>query len=81
MQSRIVNQQENTSKIDWDKKQLLRSKTGNVVLTNGEHTEKGFTGTVLCSKSGIWEIGTTYTSFRKEGFTLITEPITIEFTP
>ena len=66
---------------DWDERLLVKHKDNNLtVLTNGDHRQETFFGTVLIPYQ-TWEIGDNIGGLFKEDFEKITEPLTIKFIP
>ena len=64
--------------IDWSNPMVVKSESGTLVLTTGEHSDTSFTGQVI--NSDRHPIGEYNSSWNKDSFTPIEEPITITFT-
>lgn len=68
--------------IDWRKNMVVRSKSLNtIVITNGKHEDKTFSGTVVNSDgAAVFNIGFYSDGWDKDNFHKLTEPVTITFT-
>ena len=75
MKTKLITPQKVESKeIEWSKPALYRgSDTGKIVLRTGVHREMDFYGTCLLGSNEVM-----FSLWRKDKFTLITEPITIK---
>jgi hypothetical protein len=78
MKTEIITPQIKTE-IDWSKPQLFKSFNDTIVLSNGKDDIDFFSGTII-SSIGKESIGLK-SSFMKDEFNPITEPITIKFIP
>lgn len=68
--------------IDWDKKQILKLKLGDLyVLFTGEHNtiNSVFSGVVLFCKTNAYKVGDFKDNFTKEAFEKINADVTITF--
>lgn len=65
--------------IDWDKPQLLEGSHGQIVISNGEHFEDGFTGTYLAGGLSVDELFYTSYNWNKSAFKPVQLPLTIKF--
>lgn len=63
--------------IDWSKPQVVISKTGTILITDGDHIDEHFWGTVLFGYA--IKAGKSTDNWLKTDFTPLTEPITITF--
>lgn len=81
MKTEIVSGNKPLNEIDWSKPQLMISKNGNFVKTNGKHTIDEFEAHIIHSDKKDYEVLEFCKELYKHNFTPITEPITIKFIP
>ena len=83
MKTEILCKEKNDTQIDWDKVQLVETKTGSglVVLTNGRglNTDSWFAGAVLAKSESSRGIGISSDNWDPKQFKKVALPLTLKF--